>query len=153
MFGTKKPIAEDLKESLLTNFGRRVEILGKGTNRQFVNLEEEAILAAEVLEDRTLGNTQTGGDITDAHGVISMLSKMLRRGFDDACALGLRSWPQLGVPLVKRRRDAITGNPRHNNNDSRSGQHTVSHCRLQLHLSRVPRLVVRLNVSSRDLWS
>jgi hypothetical protein len=68
-----------------------------------------------VLEYGTLGDAQSGGDITDAGVVISMLGEVLGGGFDDARALRLRTGADFRLTLIERGRDTIAGDSRHNN--------------------------------------
>src|SRR5580692_10458487 len=115
MLGTNQPVSKNGKESFWADFGGYIEIFREGADGAFIDFEEQSVFAAEVLEYGTLGDTQGGGDVTDAGIVISMLGEMLCGGFNDSRALGFRTRADLGLALVERRRDAIAGDSRHNN--------------------------------------
>ena len=89
VFGADQPVAEHFEETGRANFRGRVQIFGKRANCALIDLEEQTVLAAEVLEDGTLGDAERDGNVADACGVISMLGKMLRGRFDDAGAFRL----------------------------------------------------------------
>src|SRR5580698_2043445 len=113
MFGADEPVVKNIEESRGANFGRSVEIFGEGAHGAFVDFEEQAVLAAEMLEDRTFGDAKCRGDIADAGGVITILREMLHGGFDDAGALGLRTGAGREVARVTRRGDGIAGDSAH----------------------------------------
>src|ERR1700757_1701979 len=115
MFGAGQPVAQNFEKSLRAHFIRDVQILGEGADGAFVDFKEQSVFAAEMLEDRTLGDPQVSGNVTDARIVISMLGEMLGGGFNDARTLGFRAGPELGLALVKWRGDAIAGDSGHDN--------------------------------------
>src|SRR5260370_32570782 len=96
-----------------------------------VYLEEQSILTAKVLEDGTFGNTELECDVPDPGGMITVLGKVLRGGFNDAAALRFGAWARWRLALVERRSSAITGDSRHS--DSKSQQHTAGGRPFQLH--------------------
>ena len=132
MLGSHQPVAQHFEEAGRANFRGRVQIFGKRSNGAFVDLEEKTVLAAEVLEDGTLGDAERDGDIADAGGVITMLREMLRGGFDDSAAFRLRSGARGGLALVLRRGNPVAGNSWHRN-DYKSRKHTAGVSRFQLH--------------------
>src|SRR5262249_11798450 len=76
------------------------------------SLEEQAILAAEVLEDRPLGDTQGGGDIADARGVVPLLGEIAHSGFDDFGPLAFRARPRRWM-TIPRTTNNIASDPSH----------------------------------------
>src|SRR5262245_9509199 len=88
MFRAHQPVTQDFEETAQLHVGRRVEIGGKGTNRLFVHLEEQSVFRGEMLEDRSLGNVQFGGNIADPGSVIAVFGEMTHGGVDDPGALG-----------------------------------------------------------------
>jgi hypothetical protein len=86
-----EPIAQDFEKSCFAHFQRNVQILRKRAHCPFVHLEEQCVLAAEVLENRALSDSEGEGDIGDPRIFIAMLSEMPGGGVDDAPALGFRT--------------------------------------------------------------
>src|SRR4029077_3333778 len=58
MLVTRQPIPQHFEESTLTHLRRSVKISRKRTHRLLVNFKEKSVLAAEMLEYRSFGNTQ-----------------------------------------------------------------------------------------------
>ena len=106
MLGAHQPVAQNFEESALAHFGGSIEIAGKRTDRLLVSLKEQAVLAAKMLENRTLGDPQDRGDIAHPGGVVALLGKMAHRGVDDLAALALRTRPRRHVTVAGRRNDA-----------------------------------------------
>ena len=93
-------------------------------NGFLVDLEEQSILAAEVLEDGPFGDAKCQRDVSDAGGVISVLGKMLGGRFDDAAAFGLRTRTEFRLALIKGWSDAVACDSRHDR-DLKSRQHNA----------------------------
>ena len=84
---------------MLAHFSRSIKIARKRTHGFLVDLEEQAVFAAEMLEDGTLGDAEGGGDVTDTGGVVSLLGKMAHSGVNNAgpLAFGTRPWRHMAV--------------------------------------------------------
>ena len=100
MFGARQPVSQNFEKSLGPDVERNVQIFCKRMDGSFVDFEEQSLFATEMLEDRTLGDAQGGGDIPHTSVVVPSLREVLRSGLDDACALGFRAGPELGLALV-----------------------------------------------------
>src|SRR6202047_587299 len=123
VFCTCPPGAKHLEGTAILHFRVGVQILGKGAYRPLVNLKKQAVLAAEVLENRTLGNAQCSGDVAHASRVVTLLGKVLHCDFDDARALGLRTGTLRQMALITRGTNRIAGNTTHDS-DLKSRKNT-----------------------------
>src|SRR5258705_13752477 len=113
MLGASEPIAQHGEEALILHVGWGIEIGGKSSHGFLVDLEEETVLAAEVLENRAFGDVQFGGDIADACRMVSLLGKMAHRRIDDAGSLCLGARARGNLVSVTRWTDHAAGNSAH----------------------------------------
>src|SRR5580658_711081 len=109
MLGPREPIMQNREKATSSNFWGRIQIFRKRAYGALVDLEEQTILAAEVLEDRALRDSKTRRDIAYTSRVITVLGEMLHSSFDNAAALGVGARTRRGNSMVKRRRCSITG--------------------------------------------
>ena len=93
-----QPVPEQLKKSPLLRRCRSLHIFWKRLHRLFVRLEEQSILALEVLEDRPFGDTELRGNIFHPRRVVAALRKMPDRYLHDPCSFRFRSRARLRVP-------------------------------------------------------
>ena len=91
MLGSGKPVAQDFEESPVPDLLRSVEIGGEGADGFFVDLEEQTVLADEMLEDRAFGDAKLGRYVGDAGGVITLLGEVAHGDVDDARAFRFRA--------------------------------------------------------------
>ena len=70
---------------------RSIEIGGEGADGSFVDLEEQTVLADEMLEDRAFGDAKLGRYVGDAGGVITLLGEVAHGDVDDARAFRFRA--------------------------------------------------------------
>ena len=103
MLGADQPVAQHFEEASLRELRGGRRDIWRRTNGALVDFEEQSVLAAEVLEDGTLGDAERDGDVADAGGVITVLGEMLSGGFDDAAALCLGARASGGLALIERR--------------------------------------------------
>src|SRR5580692_4732721 len=113
MFGADGPIVENLEEAGGAHVGGHVQIFRKRTHGTFVDFEKEAVLAAEVLEDRAFGDAQGGRHIAHARRVIAILRKISHGGVDNAGTFGLRPRPGGVAAYVVRRLKSVACNSTH----------------------------------------
>ena len=92
-----------------SNLWGRIQIFRKRAHGALVDLEEQTILAAEMLEDRTLRDAKTRSDITHSSRVITVLGEMQHSSFDNAAAFGVGARTRRPNRMVERRRCSITG--------------------------------------------
>ncbi len=107
-----QPVAEDVEEAVLANLGRSVKVTGKRSHRLLVDFEEQAVLAAEVLKDGTLGNAEGGGDVADPGGMVPLFGEMTHGGVNNAGPLAFGTGARRHM-TVTRRRNQATSNPTH----------------------------------------
>ena len=86
----RQPVAHHRKEARILDLGGDVEIRRQRAQRGFVGLEEQPILAAEMLEDRTFGNAQLVCHVTHASGFVAVVGEVTHRGIENQRALLLR---------------------------------------------------------------
>ena len=84
VLGARQPVTHDFPKPFCLHFRRAIEVGGKGTHRLDVDLEEQSVFAAEVLEDGAFGDAELLRDIADARLVVSVLGEVLHGSFDDA---------------------------------------------------------------------
>src|SRR6476661_7522576 len=102
MFGPGQPVTEYFKESLLPHFGRSVKIAGERADGFLVDLEKEPVFAAEVLEDRPLGDAKRGRDISHPGGVVPLLGKMPHGRVYNPGPLSFRPGPRRHAAVTRR---------------------------------------------------
>ena len=107
----------------LAHFRRNIQIFRKRAHGALVHFEEQCVLAAEVLENRTLRNSESEGDIGYARIFITVLSEMPSRSLDDAPALGLRTRMHF-VQIPGGERKKRIGCGRGHGRDLKSRQHS-----------------------------
>ena len=81
-----QPIPEGGEEALRAHRRGRVLVARQRLHRALVGGQEEALLAAEVLEDRALGDPQLGRHVLDAGGLVPGLREAPHGGGEDALA-------------------------------------------------------------------
>ena len=113
MFGADQPIIENIEEAGGAHVGGRIQIFREGAHGAFVDLEEQAVFAAEVLEDGTFGDAECGGNVADAGGLVTVLGEVLHGSVDDAGALGFGPGTGRVLTHVTRRCDGIAGDSAH----------------------------------------
>ena len=64
-----------------------------------------------MLEDRSLGNSQRGSDVSHSSGMVTLLGEMLHGGVDDARCACLRSAGAAEHVAVQRRRNPLLAIP------------------------------------------
>src|ERR1700677_2334724 len=131
MFGAHQPIIKNLEKPSGTYFCRRIEILGKRTHSLFIDLEEKTVLAAKMLEDRSLGDAERNSHVANAGGMVTVFRKVLHGRIDNAGALGLRTRSWRRVAHITRWINRIAGNSTHR--DSKSPKNSGAFHNFQLH--------------------
>src|SRR4029434_2045884 len=100
VFRADQPITKNFEEPLRLNLLGCVEVGWKRPNRFLVHLKKQAVFAAEMLEDRTFGDTELRSDVAHAGGVVSLLSKMPHGSIDDPGTLCVRARARRNVRTV-----------------------------------------------------
>src|SRR4030095_7234844 len=113
VFSALQAVAQNLPETPRLHINRTIEIGRERSNGFDVDLEKQAVLASEMLEDGTLGNVELCRDVSNAGGMITVFREMLHRSIDNAGALGFRTGPRRRIPPVLRRRCKTAGDPGH----------------------------------------
>jgi hypothetical protein len=132
MFGTCQPVTEYIEEALLANLGWGIEISWECPNCLFVDLEEQAVLTAEMLEDGTLRNAEFGGDIADSRGVVPLLGEVAHGCIDNPGAFRLGTRARRNVVPILRGTDQTAGNSTHEI-DLESRHNTEDSLQIQFH--------------------
>ena len=110
---TGKPVAEDFKEAQLPNLCGNIEISRKGADSSLIYLEEQTVFAAKMLEDGTLGNAKSNGNVADARRMIAVFGEMLRCRLNNSATFRLGARTRFDLALIKRRCDSVAGDSRH----------------------------------------
>jgi hypothetical protein len=113
VLGPSQPIPQDCEEALVADLCGDVQVGRKSSNGLLVDLEEQAVLAAEVLKHRSLGDTQLSSNVTYAGGMIALLGEVPHRGIDDPGTLGLGSGTGRNMTAILRWTGKATGNSTH----------------------------------------
>src|SRR6266478_12499 len=110
VLGLDQPIAQDFEEAQVSHIRRDVQVSWKGSNRLLVDLEEQAVLAAEVLKHRSLGDSELGGNVTHTGRVVTLFGEVAHGGVDDSGAFGLRAGTRRNVAAIFGGTGKATGN-------------------------------------------
>src|ERR1700722_8168022 len=90
--GARQPVPQYFEESAIADLSRRIQIARKRPRGPLVNLQEQSVLAAEMLENGSLGNIQCRGQVTDARRVIAVFGEMAHGGVHNLVSLAFRTW-------------------------------------------------------------
>src|ERR1700732_3452754 len=88
-----KPVPQNFEETALPHFARHIQVRCKRARRFLINLQKKRLLAAEMLKNGALGDSELSRDIADACIVIPLFRKKAHGHIDDsgALAFGLRT--------------------------------------------------------------
>src|SRR5512132_1198942 len=113
MLGPLEPVAEHAEKSESLYLRGGIEVSRKRAHRLLVDLEEQAVLAAKVLEDRALGDIQLRSDVSHPGRVISLFSEVAHGRIDDPGTLCLRTGAGWNLIAITGRSNKTAGDSAH----------------------------------------